>query len=169
MKYSLLLISILFISCENNKKVDHDKSQSSMKEFIVKKSINIKAQPSEVWEALTNPELTKEYFFNCKVFSDWKKGSKITFKGRIFLIKKIEMSGEILDIEKEKLLKYNLKNESSSGITTVTDELSYADGVTTLTITDDVGQGEGAEKRYERSQKGWDKVLKGLKKLVESK
>jgi hypothetical protein len=40
---------------------------------------------------------------------------------------------------------------------------------TILSITDDVGQGEGAEKRYSRSLKGWDKVLKGLKELVESK
>jgi hypothetical protein len=45
----------------------------------------------------------------------------------------------------------------------------YANGVTTLTVTDDVGQGEGAQKRYARSQKGRDRVLRGLKKLVEDR
>src|ERR1700749_3953885 len=129
-----------------------------MPDFIVKRSIDISATPAEVWDALTNPEKTKEYFFNCEVFSDWKVGSDITFKGKIFLIKKIEMNGTILEIEPEKLLKYNLKNEednNSPSTSTVTDRLTYNNGVTTLSISDDVGEGEGAEERYERSEKGW--------------
>ena len=142
-----------------------------MNEFIVKKKVAIKAKPSQVWDALTNPEKTKKYFFNCEVFSEWKEGSSITFKGKIFLIKKIEMKGKIVKIEPEKLLQYTLKNggsrDNSSNFSTVTDELMYENGVTTLSITDDVGKGEGAEKRFQRSQKGWDKILEGLKKLVE--
>ena len=138
--------------------------------YIVKKSIKIKAPASKVWDALTNPEKTKKYFFNAKVFSDWKVGSSIIFKGRIFLIKKFEMKGEILAIEPNKLLKYKLKNESdknSSGFSIVTDTLTFQNGETTVSITDDVGQGEGAEKRFKRSEKGWDKILNGLKKTVE--
>ena len=138
-----------------------------MKNFIVRKKININATPGEVWDALTNPEKTKKYFFNCEVFSDWKEGSTITFKGTLFLIKKIEMNGKILKIQPGKLLQYSLANEDSPGSSTVTDELTFENGITTLSITDDVGQGEGAEQRYERSEKGWDKVLKGLKDLVE--
>jgi uncharacterized protein YndB with AHSA1/START domain len=138
-------------------------------EYVVKKSITIKAGPGQVWDALTNPEKTKNYFFHTRVFSDWKTGSPITFKGNIFLVKTIELSGKILAIEPEKLLKYNLKNESdkSGSTSTVTDVLTYANGETTVSITDDVGQGEGAEKRFKRSDKGWDKILKGLKKTVE--
>ena len=143
-----------------------------MKEFIVKKKISIAAAPSQVWDALTNPEKTKKYFFHCEVFSKWKAGSTITFKGKIFLIKKIEMKGKILKIEPEKLLQYTLKNgddnKKPSTFSTVTDELTYKNGKTTLTITDDVGQGDGAEERYLKSKKGWDKVLKGLKELVEA-
>jgi uncharacterized protein YndB with AHSA1/START domain len=138
--------------------------------YIVKKSITIKAPASKVWDALTNPEKTKKYFFNAKVFSDWKVGSSIIFKGRIFLIKKFEMKGEILAIEPNKLLKYKLRNESDknlSGFSTVTDTLTFQNGETTVSITDDVGQGEGAEKRFKRSEKGWDKILNGLKKTVE--
>lgn len=127
------------------------------------------AKPAEVWEALTDPQKTKQYFFNCKVASDWKVGSAITFKGRIFLIKKIELSGTILDIEPQKLLKYTIQNTSdkSNTFSTVTDEIEYENGRTILTITDDVGQGEGAEERYNQSVKGWDKVLSGLQKLIE--
>lgn len=142
-----------------------------MKQHIVKKKVTIKAEPAAVWDALTNPEKTKKYFFNCKVFSDWQPGSAITFKGKIFLVKKIELNGKIVKIEPEKLLQYSLKNgngkDDSSGFSTVTDKLSYKNGETTLSITDDVGKGEDSEKRFKRSEKGWDKVLKGLKELVE--
>jgi uncharacterized protein YndB with AHSA1/START domain len=142
-----------------------------MEQFIVKKTVAIKATPEVVWDALTNPEKTKEYFFNCEVFSDWQVGSPITFKGRIFLIKKIEMNGTIVKIEPNKLLQYTLQNEGSDDTppttSTVTDKLSYVNGETILSISDDVGQGEGAEERFEKSNKGWDKVLEGLKELVE--
>lgn len=143
-----------------------------MKEYIVKKSIDIKAKPDEVWDALTNPEKTKKYFFNSEVHSDWKTGSPIIFKGRIFLIKKYEMQGKIVQIEPQKLLKYTLQNSSDTKTkshSTVTDVLTYNNGVTSLSISDDVGQGEGAEKRFKRSEKAWDKILKGLKELVEKK
>lgn len=143
--------------------------KKTTKSYVVHKRIALMAKPAEVWDALTNPQKTKDYFFNCKVQSDWKAGSPITFKGRIFLIKKIELGGTILDIEPEKLLKYTIRNASdvNGTFSTVTDELEYTNGRTILTISDDVGQGEGAKERYEKSQKGWDKILKGLQKLVE--
>lgn len=139
-----------------------------MEKYIVRKEIHINATPEEVWDALTNPEKTRQYFFHSKVYSDWKPGSRITFKGKLFFFFNFEMSGTILEIEPHRLLKYNLKNTKSSSISTVTDELRYKNGMTTLSVTDDVGQGEGAEKRYQKSEKGWDKVLNGLKELVES-
>lgn len=139
------------------------------KEYIVKKKITIDAEPLSVWDALTNPEKTKKYFFNCEVHSKWKPGSSITFKGRMFFIFKIEMKGEILKVENGKLLQYTLKNSGSDSTSTVTDVLTFENGKTILSITDDVGAAEGAEKRYKRSVIGWDKILKGLKKLVEAK
>jgi uncharacterized protein YndB with AHSA1/START domain len=142
-----------------------------MDKFIVKKSIAIKAPVEKVWDALTNPEKTREYFFNCKVYSDWKKGSAIVFKGKVFWIIPIEMKGTITQIEPGRLLQYTLSNKSDGSKTTstVTDKLTYTNGITTLNITDDVGQGEGAEKRYKRSVKGWDKILNGLKEFIEDK
>lgn len=138
-----------------------------MEKYIVQQSVTIKAKPDQVWKALTDPEKTKKYFFNCEIHSDWKKGSAISFKGKLFLVFPIEMKGKILDIQREELLQYTLSNGKSNTFSTVTDRLTYTNGITTLSITDDVGQGEGAEKRYKRSVKGWEKVLKGLKKVVE--
>ena len=138
-----------------------------MSQFVVHKTIKIKAEPSIVWDALTDPEKTKKYFFNCKVISDWKPGNSIIFKGTLFLIKKIELAGKIMKINPGKLLKYTLRNGHSDSFSIVTDELTYENGTTTLSITDDIGSGKQAEKRYKQSEKAWDKVLAGLKKLVE--
>jgi len=142
-----------------------------MKDYTVHQTITLNAEPATVWDALTNPEKTKEYFFNCRVLSDWKAGSPITFKGRMFWIIPIEMKGKIIKAQPGKLLKYSLKNGKGADATTstVTDELTYENGKTTLSISDNVGDGEGAEKRYHRSVKGWHKVLKGLKELVDGK
>jgi uncharacterized protein YndB with AHSA1/START domain len=143
------------------------------KKFVVKKTIRLHATPEAVWDALTNPAKTRRYFFNCEVHSDWKVGSRISWKGRIFLVKKIEFHGKIVQILPKRLLKYTLENQDRKGqsptISTVTDELSFSKGVTTLSVTDDVGQTQGAEERYIRSNKGWDKVLDGLKSIVEEK
>lgn len=138
-----------------------------MEDFIVRKEITINADPSKVWDALTNPEKTKKYFFNCQVFSDWKPGSSITFKGRLFLIKKIEMNGRIIHVEPGKFLQYSIQNRNSNTSSMVTDELLYENGKTTIRIMDNIGKGKQAESRYDKSVIGWDKILKGLKKVVE--
>lgn len=138
-----------------------------MSQYVVHKEVRIKAEPQRVWKALTDPEQTKEYFFHCRVQSGWKEGDAISFRGRMFYIIPIEMQGKIEAIEPGRLLKYTLHNKGGSQ-STVTDSLNYEDGETILSVRDDVGDGDGAEKRYERSQKGWDKVLSGLKRYVET-
>ena len=141
-----------------------------MADYTVHQSVVLNAEPSAVWEALTNPEKTKKYFFNCRVISNWKTGSPITFKGRMFFIFPFEMHGKIIKAIPGKLLKYTLKNGKGDTATTstVTDELTYKGGRTKLSITDNVGAGEGAEKRYHRSVKGWNKILRGLKDLFDT-
>ncbi|PBQ30263.1 hypothetical protein CNR22_00310 [Sphingobacteriaceae bacterium] len=69
------------------------------------------------------------------------------------------------------LLHYELKNGSSSdasaGKCVVTDVLTSNKGITTVTVSDNAGNGDRAENRYKRSVKGWEKILRGLKKEVE--
>jgi uncharacterized protein YndB with AHSA1/START domain len=65
----------------------------------------LNAKPEEVWEALTNAELTKQFFFNAQVQSEWQKGSPITWtgtkKGKLFQAK-----GSVIVFEKNKQLKH---------------------------------------------------------------
>ena len=49
--------------------------------YIAKASVSIKVPPSKVWEALTTPRLTKQYFFGVDILTDWKPGSPIIYKG----------------------------------------------------------------------------------------
>ena len=136
-----------------------------MKKYEVHQQLTLNADPMTVWDALTNPEKTKKYFFGCRVFSDWKPGSPITFKGRMFWIIPIKIRGKIIEAKPGKVLKYELHNKAGS-TSIVTDRLTTENGKTTLSIHDDVGMGEGAEKRYHRSVKGWHKILAGLKEFL---
>jgi len=34
-----------------------------------------------VWDALTNPSMTKQYMFGCETVSDWETGSELLWQG----------------------------------------------------------------------------------------
>ena len=50
-------------------------------DLIVSQSVDVKAEPEQVWNALTNPEIIKEYLFGTETITDWKVGSEIIFQG----------------------------------------------------------------------------------------
>lgn len=139
-----------------------------MKEYIVKQEIVINSSAENVWRALTDPEYTQRYFFGCRVYSNWNEGDSITFKRMILCIFPFELKGKILRINRGSLLNYSLKNSKSETESIVTIQLTEKNGSTIVSISDYVGQGEGAQARYNRSVKGWDKVLTGLKRTVEN-
>jgi uncharacterized protein YndB with AHSA1/START domain len=139
-----------------------------MEEFIVRKQETVRAPIRHVWHALTDPEITKKYFYGCRVYSNWMIDGPISFKRKILGIFPVELSGKILKINRGTMIQYTLKNSKSASESIVTIELYEDNGRTIVSITDDVGQEEdGAEGRYERSLKGWDKILNGLKQVVE--
>ncbi len=138
-----------------------------MEKHVINKSISINSTLEQVWDALTNPEKTKQYFFKCEVHSDWKTGSAIVFRGEPSPGQKTELKGKIVQIQPRQLLKYTLNHSAEPGYSTVTDILKYENGKTTLTISDDVGDTPGAEDRYKKSEQGWEMILNGLKQLLE--
>ena len=134
-----------------------------------KASTTINAPASEVWQALTTPEIIKKYFFGTNAISDWKVGSPILFKG-VWEGKSYEDKGTILKVERNKLFQYKYWS-SMSGIedkpenyVTITYELSEKNDKTTLTVTQ---ENIPDEKTKEHSEQNWKKVLADLKKLLE--
>ncbi len=135
-----------------------------------KVSIHIDASPAEVWKALISPDLIKKYFFGTTAISDWKVGSPIVFKGE-WEGKEYQDKGTILEINPNKTFKYNYWG-SLSGITDkpenyvdITYELDeQIDHSTILTITQ---ENIPDEKMKAHSEENWNKVLSGLKKLLE--
>ena len=142
--------------------------------LFIHKEIILDAPVSKVWDALTKPEFTRQYMFECNVISDWKKGDPIIWIGDKDL--KVYVKGHIVDVDPEKLLRFTSFGADSklpdipSNYSTVTYTLTPEDGKTKLIITDgDFAKIADGEARYKNSMGGWDSVIPKLKIAVENK
>ena len=138
--------------------------------LIAKATITINAPTSKVWEALTKPELIKQYLFGTEVTTDWKVGSPIRYKG-VWQGKPYEDKGKVLQLEPGKLI-VSTYWSSLAGLPdipenykTVRYELASEDRGTRLTITQD---NNSSEEEARHSEQNWKMVLDGIKRLLES-
>ena len=140
------------------------------KAFTAKATITINAPAAKVWQALTTPEMMKQYLFGAEVVTDWKVGSSIIYKG-VWEGKPFEDKGKILKFKPEKLLVSTHWSplsgvpDSPENYHTVTYELSVQDGGTRVTLTQD---NNATEEEKAHSEQNWKMVLDGLKKLLEN-
>ncbi|MCB9045693.1 MAG: SRPBCC domain-containing protein [Chitinophagales bacterium] len=95
----------------------------------IKHSITINATPADVWRALTDKDLIREYMFGTETTCDWQKGSKLSYTGE-YEGHKYNDGGEILEAEPERLLKHTYWS-SMSGVEDIPE--NYA--LVTYTIT----------------------------------
>ena len=65
--------------------------------------VEVSATPLEVWRALTDPELIREYFFGTRVETTWEPGSPITWSGE-FNGHAYQDKGEVVDVVPEQRL-----------------------------------------------------------------
>jgi uncharacterized protein YndB with AHSA1/START domain len=138
--------------------------------FIAEVRTTIHAPASKVWDAITKPELIKQYLFGTDVISDWKVGSPITYKGE-WQRKSFEDKGKIIEFAPGKRLRSTHWSplsgvpDTPENYHTVTYELSGKAGSTDVTITQD---NNANEEERTHSEKNWKTVLDGMKKLLES-
>ena len=136
--------------------------------FVAKASIRLKADQKTVWRALTDPAMIKQYFFGTNAVSDWKKGSKVFFRGE-WEGKSYEDKGTILESSPPKRLQYNYWSSFSGtadvpeNYAVVTYSLDAKGTETELTVTQDSPTSEARD----HSETNWKSVLEGLKKLIE--
>jgi uncharacterized protein YndB with AHSA1/START domain len=132
-------------------------------------SISIAVPTTRVWEALTTPELIKEWFFGVDTTTDWEAGSPIVHKGE-YQGRPYEDKGIILEIEPPRRLVHSHWSpvsglpDAPENYQRVTWELTERDGQAELTIKEDNLPSEEAKMT---SEKSWRMVLENLKRLLE--
>ena len=148
-----------------------------MPKLAIVNTISINASLTKVWNALVNPEMTRQYMFGCDAVSDWKIGSPLLWKGSYEGKEMVFVKGKILGIHPNRFLKYTVIDPNATypdipeNYLNVTYELNEENGVTLLKVIQDgfEGAAEG-EKRYEHSYnngEGWNPILVQIKKIVE--
>jgi len=123
----------------------------------------IKSTPEKVWEALTDNEFIKNFWFGSTFKTDWEVGSKIQ---EIRNTDQLGFHGEILVADKPNHLSYTFV-DSNDGIDTVVDiKIESADEAVKLTLTHK-GYEQGSD-IYRSISYGWAGIFSGLKTLVET-
>jgi uncharacterized protein YndB with AHSA1/START domain len=140
-----------------------------MADHVASATVEIAAPPGEVWTALTDPEQIEKYMFGSQVMTDWQPGSPIVWKGE-YEGKKYEDKGEIVEIEPERRLKVThfspLSGEEDipANYHTVLYELENRGQKTRVSLSQD---NNSSEEAAEHSKANWEKMLDGLKEVVE--
>src|SRR5216110_2423328 len=139
--------------------------------FSNKKTVTIHAPVINVWQALTDPEMIKHYFFGVETTGEWNEGNTIVYKGE-WQGKKFEGKGKILQMETQKLLRHSYWS-NMSGLADVpgnyhiiTYQLVSDKNNTKLILTE---ENLPTKEMKEASAKIWDTVFDNLKKLLEKK
>ncbi len=128
----------------------------------------IRATRERVWDALTNPEFMKQYWFGMTQECEWKPGAPWTMK---FSDGRVADAGEVLEIDPPNRLVLKWRNEfrpelKAEGYSRCVYELDEDGDVTRLTITHSI---ERDRARFIEAVSGWwPRVLSSLKTLLET-
>ncbi len=132
---------------------------------------DINAPLKAVWEALTNPEVVKLYFFGTQLDTSWMPGSPIAFRGAWEGVM-YEDKGAVQTFEPQRRLSYTYwsafsgKEDVPENYTLVSYEVLGHEGGCYVTVTQD---GFDNLEQVEHSEKNWMMVFNKLKALLEVK
>lgn len=137
--------------------------------YTATSSVKIKAEPSEIWAALTDPETVSKAFFGAKVDTDWRPGSPITFSGQ-WQGKSFKDKGEVLEAKPTQMLRFTHfspltgQPDVPENYHTVTFKLAPDSGGTRVTI---MQTNAASEQERQHSEENWAQVLSALRQAVE--
>jgi len=130
--------------------------------------VYIRTTPQKLWDAITSPAFTRQYFYGTAVESDWKKGSKVTHRQQSGAP---ALEGVVLEIDPPNKLvttfssvhEPKAKDDRPSRVTW---EITKMGDVCKLSLTHDDFDGE--THTFKMVGSGWNPVLSGLKTLLET-
>ena len=137
--------------------------------LVAQVSTTMAAPRAKVWTALITPDTIKQYMFGATVISDWREGNPIVWKGE-WQGKPFEDKGVILRLEPERVLQYSHFSplsglpDAPDSYHTVTIELADESPGTRVTLSQD---NNATDQARQHSEKNWQTMLDGLKKIVE--
>jgi uncharacterized protein YndB with AHSA1/START domain len=131
--------------------------------------VDISAAPAQVWEALTDPNVIRKYFFGAEVDSTWEPGTPITWSGE-YDGQSYQDKGEVLECVPGQRLRMTHfsplsgQEDKPENYHHLTYEITDHGDHTHLSLKQDNNADEAAR---DASQKNWVFVLNGLKECVE--
>lgn len=140
-----------------------------MTDHVATADVHISASPDQVWSAITNPAQVKRYFFGSTVESDFRPGSRITWRGE-YDGKTFEDKGEIIEAVPHERLRFThfspLTGEADrpENYHELVFDLHHVGPVTHVRFTQD---NNASVAEAEEASENWDTMLRGLKELVE--
>jgi uncharacterized protein YndB with AHSA1/START domain len=125
----------------------------------------IASTPQKVFDALRDPELTKDYWGRGRPVSDWQPGSRWEYQ-HYDDASQVDVVGTVLECEPPRRLVVTWGKPGRSGESRVTYQIDDAFGAVRLTVTHD--QLEGDPETAKGISQGWPAVLSSLKSLLET-
>jgi uncharacterized protein YndB with AHSA1/START domain len=128
----------------------------------------IRTTPAKLWQALIDPEFTRQYWCETWQESEWKPGAS----WRLMIPDgRVGDSGEILEIEPERRLVLTWQNQFkpelvAEGYSRMTCELEKQGDMVKLTLIHEMDRPDS--KLIEGVSNGWPAILASLKSLLET-
>jgi uncharacterized protein YndB with AHSA1/START domain len=128
----------------------------------------IRTTPAKLWEALTDPDFNRRYWFGIHCESEWRQGASwqmVASDGTV------TDAGEILEAEPEKRLVIKWRNEfrpemKAEGYTRCSFDIAPDGDTVKLTIIHQIDR--DGSKTIEAVSGGWPMILSSLKSLLET-
>lgn len=128
----------------------------------------IRTTPEKLWQALTDPKFTQQYWFGMRSESQWTAGSPwrlVSGEGQVM------DTGEVVESDPPRRLVLRWQNEwkpeiKAEGFSLCTMELEPEDRAVKLTITHTIERDDS--KLIVAVSGGWPKVISNLKSLLET-
>jgi uncharacterized protein YndB with AHSA1/START domain/DNA-binding transcriptional ArsR family regulator len=130
--------------------------------------VHIRTTPEKLWQALTRPELTRQYYYDTEIRSTFAPGADLEYvrKEKDGTTRTV-VAGKVLEAEPNRRLVHTFAfPEVSDEPTRVTYELEPVGDAIRLTMTHEGFDGETETYRMVRG--GWAPIFDGLKTLLET-